>query len=283
MKNQPFFSIVTPTLNEEKFLPRLLQNLVDQTSQNFEVIHVDGQSEDKTRPLAQSFANKLPAFKQIIAQVRHVSHQRNLGAKAASGQYILFFDADTQLPNYFIEGLSYQLHKNPSDIFTSWSSPDSDRAADKAITTIVNMGLEIADSLDMPFAIGGFIGCTPKVFNKVRGFDEKMNFAEDEMYIKTAVAKGFKFTVFREPRWVYSLRRFRKEGTLSTIQNWAAKWLSEILNNKNIKAKYPMGGHLFSDDDPTKNLLTSLEQRFKKLTNNPKLKQFLRNLLDIQS
>ncbi len=283
MTNRPFFSIIIPTLNEEKFLPRLLQNLVDQTTTKFEVIHIDGKSEDKTREIAQSFAPRLPAFKQIIAQVRHVSHQRNLGAKAASGNYLIFLDADSQLPNYFLEGLSIQLHKNSIDIFTAWAFPDSERAGDKAITTLVNLGLEVADALDTPFALGGFIGCTPKVFQKINGFDETVNFGEDEAYIKSAVAKGFKFTVFREPRWIYSLRRFRKEGTLPSIQAFAIKQLSLLLNNKNITTKYAMGGHLFADDDPAKNLFRILDERFKQLTSHPKLQKFLSDLFDLQS
>ena len=49
------YSVIIPTLNEEKFLPKLLTSLAAQTRREFEVIVVDGASEDKTRTMAESF------------------------------------------------------------------------------------------------------------------------------------------------------------------------------------------------------------------------------------
>ena len=43
-----FFSIIIPALNEAKYLPHLLDDLSDQTFQDFEVIIVDGNSNDQT-------------------------------------------------------------------------------------------------------------------------------------------------------------------------------------------------------------------------------------------
>jgi len=45
---KPFFSIVIPTLNEEKCLPRLLDDLTQQKEKDFEVIVIDGRSDDQT-------------------------------------------------------------------------------------------------------------------------------------------------------------------------------------------------------------------------------------------
>ena len=42
-------SIIIPAFNEEKYLPKLLITLSKQTFTNFEVIVVDGNSEDKTQ------------------------------------------------------------------------------------------------------------------------------------------------------------------------------------------------------------------------------------------
>ena len=56
---QPFFSVVIPTLNEEKYLPRLLENLSKQTFSEFEVTVVDGSSEDETVKEAKKWQKKL--------------------------------------------------------------------------------------------------------------------------------------------------------------------------------------------------------------------------------
>ena len=46
------YSVIIPTLNEEKFLPNLLESLIVQTDKHFEVIVVDGSSKDKTVAIA---------------------------------------------------------------------------------------------------------------------------------------------------------------------------------------------------------------------------------------
>lgn len=280
----PCISIIIPTLNEEKFLPHLLQNLIEQTTSDFEVIHVDGQSTDNTVKIAAKLGEKLANFKQIITPTRHVSHQRNLGTKTATGEFLLFIDADTQLPPYFIEGLSYQLHRHPSDMFTTWSIPDSQKAGDKALVTIVNLSMEVAKLVDSPAAIGVLMGCTQKAFQKIGGFDEKVHFGEDEDFIKTGYKKHLSFKIYKEPRFIYSLRRFRKEGTLPSLQQLAAKKL------KIIKAReYPMGGHNFTDDHLKSPLFTQIDNFLKTLsdkkiplTRQTKIKTFLHNLLTFE-
>ena len=104
---KPYFSIIIPTLNEEKYLPLLLKDLSNQTFQEFEVIVVDGKSEDQTVNKAQTFT-KLVKRLTIITSVRNVSTQRNAGAKIAIGKQLLFNDADNRLPKLFLEGLYYQ-------------------------------------------------------------------------------------------------------------------------------------------------------------------------------
>ncbi len=50
-----FYSIIIPTLNEEKYLPLLLSDLNKQKEKNFEVIIVDGSSIDNTKKEAEKF------------------------------------------------------------------------------------------------------------------------------------------------------------------------------------------------------------------------------------
>jgi len=55
---KPFFSIVIPTLNEEKYLPNLLNDLTKQKEKDFEIIVVDGKSEDRTIDIAIKYKKK---------------------------------------------------------------------------------------------------------------------------------------------------------------------------------------------------------------------------------
>ena len=282
---QPIFSIIIPSLNEEIALPRLLEDLTEQTNQKFEVIHVDGHSDDNTCKLAQKFSSKLPSFKQIISPVRHVSHQRNLGAKVATGSYLLFLDADSQIPPYFLEGISYQIHRQPVDLFTTWLKADSNRTADKAIVTVINLSLDVSNSLDAPFALGTIIGATPEAFKKIGGFREDVKFAEDEDFIKTGHKLNLSFTIYSHPRLIMDLRRFRHEGSLTTLQQIATKRLSVITSKSQQILKprdYAMGGHVFKNNTASKTAFTRLDNVIRQFAKRPKLKQALKDLITFQ-
>lgn len=88
----PFFSIIIPTLNEERCLPRLLDSLRVQTFREFEVITVDGFSRDATPVLAADIG-------RVIQVNGRPAIARNVGAEIATGEYLLFCDADIVLPD----------------------------------------------------------------------------------------------------------------------------------------------------------------------------------------
>ena len=98
----PFFSIIIPTLNEEKFIPKLLLDLSYQKDKNFEIIIVDGNSSDKTKEVVLKFKTQLP-INFFTVDKRNVSYQRNLGTKKASGRYLIFLDADSGVRSNFIK------------------------------------------------------------------------------------------------------------------------------------------------------------------------------------
>ena len=95
-------SIIIPTLNEEKFLPKLLESLTVQTVKDFEVIVVDGSSKDKTVELAYTFSSKLPKLTIVVSGRASLPLQRNLGAQKAEGDWLVFIDADSILLPYSV-------------------------------------------------------------------------------------------------------------------------------------------------------------------------------------
>ena len=259
------FSIVIPTLNEEKYLPRLLEDLAKQTfpKELFEVIHVDGNSDDKTLEKANQFKNKLD-IKSLIVDKRNVSFQRNIGSEQAIGEWIIFMDADDQLPNYFLDGIKYQLARNKdTDIFTTWSAVKKDDTLSNSINRMINLGLELYKSGGRPSAMGAMIGIRKKIMNKTK-FDETQNFMEDVFFVQSVCNLGFNMSIFREPRYILSMRRYVKEGTLKSISNGALLQL-KFLQGKDFKDedRYKMeGGSYYDDISPSlfKNILTNIKK-----------------------
>jgi len=90
----PFFSIIIPTLNEEKIIRNTLKALREQMCKNFEIIVVDANSTDATRKEATNYADKI-----LVVKKRRRQYQMNVGAEQAIGKYLIFLYADTILPS----------------------------------------------------------------------------------------------------------------------------------------------------------------------------------------
>lgn len=87
-KSCPLVSVIVTTKNEEKNISNCLRSIKKQTYKNIEVILVDNFSEDKTAEIAKEYSAK------VYCKGNERSAQRNYGAKVASGEYILYLDAD---------------------------------------------------------------------------------------------------------------------------------------------------------------------------------------------
>ncbi|HYC36791.1 MAG TPA: TIGR04283 family arsenosugar biosynthesis glycosyltransferase [Usitatibacter sp.] len=90
-------SIVVPVLDEAQGIAATLEPLCDARRRGAEVIVVDGASRDATREIAARMADR------VLVAERGRSLQMNAGARAASGEHLLFLHADTLLPADGIE------------------------------------------------------------------------------------------------------------------------------------------------------------------------------------
>lgn len=283
MLKKPFLSIIIPTLNEEIALPLLLSDLASQTTDNFEVIVVDGQSSDKTLSKTDKFSLTLPKLTLLTSDKKNVSHQRNQGGIAAKGQHLLFIDADSRLPNYYLEGISYRIHSSKPDLFTSWCLPDSNSPSDKTIATILNIGIEASNLTDNPHAQGTMIGCSKKTFTNTKGFDPQISFAEDSEFINRCFKLGYDFQIFKDPRYIISLRRFRKNGKIRAIQQYASLHLKRLTQQKiNQEKEYPMGGSVYLGDQNTQSFFKSIDQALKNITKKPKIFAKIRSIISLE-
>lgn len=253
--SSPFFSVVIPTLNEEAYIGRLLDDLVQQTEPAFEVIVVDGKSSDLTRKIVEKFSTKRK-LTLLTSKIKNVSVQRNQGARTARGKYLVFFDADIQLSAGFLSRLRLKISETQPAFATTVIRPDSDSVYDEVIATFANIGTELALMIEKPFVPGFNFIIRKKVFLDARGFRKEVVHGEDFDLSLRLYKQGHKMSIFKQPQLIYSLRRFREEGRLSVIRKHARAALHILTKGPITKEmfSYPMGGGWYKNNHNDKHL-----------------------------
>jgi glycosyltransferase involved in cell wall biosynthesis len=98
MDKNPLVSIIIPTLNSEKTLEPCLESIANQSYHNYEIIIVDGGSEDKTLEIAEKFKANV-----INVDVKNMSKQTNIGISNSNGDYVYRVDSDVILNPKILE------------------------------------------------------------------------------------------------------------------------------------------------------------------------------------
>lgn len=89
--NSPLISCIVPVFNGERYLRQALDSICAQTYRPIEVIVVDDGSTDATAVIVASFGDRLRYLRQ---DNQGPPAARNLGIRAAKGEYVAFLDAD---------------------------------------------------------------------------------------------------------------------------------------------------------------------------------------------
>lgn len=212
MKDTPIFlplSIIIPTFNEEKHLPKLLKSIKEQEFQPREIIVADNNSTDRTQEIAKKYG-------AIVVPGGLVAAGRNKGAAAATQDLLLFFDADVSLSNkYFLGEMYVDFKRDEVDIMSALQKPDTEDAKlfEKVASNVVFSGWNSIRRLykitkKLLIEYGGAIMVKKAAFLDVGGFVEKNGlYGEDYLFTRQVLEKGYKYKVFT-PRVLTSPRRY---------------------------------------------------------------------------
>lgn len=106
-------SIIIPTYNEVDVLEQCIESLGYQTKTNFEIIVVDDGSTDKSSQILSDLRFKIKDLRFFKQEHKGAGAARNLGAKEAKGEILVFVDADMTFDKDFLKNLIKPITANP--------------------------------------------------------------------------------------------------------------------------------------------------------------------------
>lgn len=109
-KNE-IISIIVPVYNVEKYLSECIDSILHQTYKDIEVLLIDDGSTDSSYKICLDYVKRDPRIKVFQKQNEGLGKTRNYGVKKASGEYIMFVDADDYISVDCVENLYNEVRK----------------------------------------------------------------------------------------------------------------------------------------------------------------------------
>ena len=108
-------SVIIPAYNAEKTLSDTLNDVLNQTFKNFELIIVNDGSSDNTLDICTNYSKKDSRIKYINQSNSGLSASRNNAVKIAIGKYVTFVDADDRIEKEYLEMLFNAIKETKAD------------------------------------------------------------------------------------------------------------------------------------------------------------------------
>jgi len=195
----PGLSIIVPAHNEELELPRTLRAIKESITAlkardaaagtlPIELIVVDDSSTDGTAAIARAHGARV-----VNSSAQQIAGTRNLGARAAGGEWLLFIDADTRINQGVLGGIIAALRAGAvgGGAQVRWEPPTP-------LWGHVYLFLFMLIWRRLGHAAGCCFFCRRTDFEAVGGFDERY-FASEEVWLSKALRERGTFTVIAEP------------------------------------------------------------------------------------
>ncbi|WP_088012483.1 glycosyltransferase family 2 protein [Gottfriedia acidiceleris] len=112
----PLISVIIPVYNVEKYISTCLDSVLAQSMIDFEVLLINDGSTDRSAVICDKYSNKDKRVKVYHKENSGPSSARNLGIKKASGEYIMFIDADDYIDQDTFRIVNFEAEKFGADI-----------------------------------------------------------------------------------------------------------------------------------------------------------------------
>ncbi|MGE5943654.1 MAG: glycosyltransferase family 2 protein, partial [Flavobacteriales bacterium] len=239
----PFFSVVIPLYNKEKYIEDTLNSVLNQSFQDFEIIIVDDGSTDDSYKVASRFqSEKIKLLKQ---DNQGVSIARNKGIDYATSNYIALLDADDLWHNNHLQELKNLIEKFPNVGFfcTNYEILHNENFNKKANFNFdyENDCLIVEDyfkaSIINTVALTSAVAFSKEKFKNLGGFNPNLKTAQDsDLWIRFALNYEVSFNpVITMSYRAYIDNSLSKKKLNTTRYDFINNYLKEEKSNPSLK------------------------------------------------
>lgn len=239
--SSPRTSIIIPAYDEARFLPRLLRQFPPDLRRQLQVelIVSDGGSSDETVAIARSHADHVVEWKGSAPQ--NISIGRNMGAACASGDVLIFLNADVHVddPKRFVAEMQRAVVGEGIVAATCnvRVNPEEEIFADRVFHRAFNWYCRFLNVTGMGMGRGECQVVRKTLFDQAGGYNESIPAGEDfEFFMRLRRSGKISFvptcTVFESPR------RYRSYGYLRIALLWFANGLSVVLFHRSLSKQW---------------------------------------------
>lgn len=193
---KPFFSIVIAVYNREKLISRAIQSVLNQDTDDWELIVIDDCSTDSTKNIIKPFLSESRLFYYKTEVNGGVAKARNVGIKKTKGNYITFLDSDDEYKTNHLSS-RYELLKD-EDIDLLHGGVEiigNSKVPDKNDT---NRLIEISECV-----IGGTFFIKSSLDNSLKLFDENVTYSEDSTMYEEYERRNMRIIKIDKPTYIY--------------------------------------------------------------------------------
>ena len=235
-------SVIIPCYNAEQSITGTLLSVLLQNHQNFEVIVVDDGSTDGSEAAIEHImenASNGNKIKLISQNNQGVSVARNQGVANSSGNYLAFLDADDL---WHHEKLSTHLHymNNHPQVGVSFARVQFMNSEGKVLQRTSSLPLGKQDAAAMfaenPTTTTSNLFMRRSVFEQAGGFDETMQFAEDQEFLIRILHETEYEVTGIDP--VLTYYRASENGLSSKLPEMEAGWLHMVSRVKTYAPEF---------------------------------------------
>lgn len=190
-------SVIIPCKNEVGVIDALLKCLKHQTRRADEIIVVDSFSTDGSAAHVRKMKGRLPLV-VTKARKKGVAEARNHGASKATGDILVFLDADATISRNFLEKFLAEKHRRALQAGGFTQRMPSNNIGLRIGARMMNGYARLMAHTPWPIAFSAVFS-DATVFKALRGFDPKLFIMEDYDYVYRAKKRGFPVGTIRVP------------------------------------------------------------------------------------